>query len=347
MATRILTCEGAVSIKDPDTGVWGGYTKPKNLLSLEVTKPEPTKIEDFSSRPDDSFASLLETKFIPKGQATVKLTTKDLVNRDTIPAEMLLLAVALGAKVAPYNKTAGTKHYFTFSVNQMELEYPTGDRNLKTTAGLVIHKEVPGTITGLHSGIIASVDTGVYTVTGAGWTIDALIGKKVFVTGGTGAGQIIAISDNTATTFTGTFSPVLDATSTFALVEATALTKDTDFTVDAKYGTLCPLSAGQVDVGDILHGIVDSYAITGLRYRGAVVTDLRFRLHGKAKDINSGEEGWLEIHEISAYSSAAQSFVASAESPEFKQLELTGDMLVPTGFTEPYTFDDALVYATA
>jgi hypothetical protein len=260
---------------------------------------------------------------------------------------MLMLAAALSAKVSTLTKAAGTAVYFSAVVDQLELNIDTGDRNL-VVASTVLHQEAAAAIGGLHSGSVASATATVTTVTAAGWTASALIGKKALITAGVGKGQVVAITANSTDTFTvASWTTPPDSTSRFAIVEATALTLNSDYTVDAKYGTVKPLSAGAVTVGSVLHGFVTSLAITGTRFRGATVTAVTFRLRGKAKDIKNGNEGFMIVHEAVAYSASAQQFVANAESPEFKTLELSGDLLVPDGVSEPYTFDDNLVYAAA
>lgn len=85
------------------------------------------------------------------------------------------------------------------------------------------------TVTGLQTGTLASATAGsntsgtwaTATVTGAGWTVDALRGKFIKITGGTGSGQLRPISSNTATVITipGAWSTTPNATSTFDIVE--------------------------------------------------------------------------------------------------------------------------------
>jgi len=56
--------------------------------------------------------------------------------------------------------------------------------------------------------------------TGAGWTVDAFIGKWVKITGGTGRGQTRKITDNDATSLTvATWTTNPDTTSTYEIVE--------------------------------------------------------------------------------------------------------------------------------
>lgn len=82
---------------------------------------------------------------------------------------------------------------------------------------------------GLASGAVASATAGIatigswgtVTVTGAGWTVSDLRCKHLRIVSGTGAGQIKAIYDNTATVITvqGTWATAPNATSTFEIVE--------------------------------------------------------------------------------------------------------------------------------
>lgn len=80
-----------------------------------------------------------------------------------------------------------------------------------------------GTVTSATVGSILNTTAGTLTVTGANWTVNDLRGSFVQITGGTGSGQIRAIASNTATVITigGSFSPVPDGTSTFAIVSPT------------------------------------------------------------------------------------------------------------------------------
>lgn len=79
--------------------------------------------------------------------------------------------------------------------------------------------------TGAATGTVASsvagsgVTFGSIDVTAAGWTTDDFRGKLLEITGGTGSGQFRMIASNDADTIVigGSFSPTLDATSTFAV----------------------------------------------------------------------------------------------------------------------------------
>jgi hypothetical protein len=349
MSVSIFTSEAQIALYDDDNQRWGNYTDAKNLVELSITKPEPTNIKNVSSRPDDTFAQTTDSFLIGTGSPTLTLSTRDVVNRNTIPVEMSMLAAALAAKMSAINKVAATKHPFTGFVDQLGLNIDTGDTNLVANSAVVHKQTVLGAgMTGLMSGSVASATATTIDVTTAGWTIDALIGKKVAITGGAGAGQVIAITDNDADTITvGAFSPTPDATSTFAVVESAALASGTAYSVDSVYGTIKPLPGGGLAVGDTLVGFVDSLGLTGTRLRGATKDAVTFRVRGKAKDIKNGSKGFLTIHRVVAYTSEAQQFVANAESPEFKLLTLTGEIETPDGMTEPYTFDTELVYATS
>lgn len=345
MSVAIYTCEVAIALYDDDNQRWGNYTDPKNMLTLEITKPEPTNIKDVSSKPDDTFAQTRASFLIGTGSPTMSMSTRDIVNRNSTPVEMQLLAAALAAKQSALSTPAAADFGFSGYIDQMELNIDTGQRNLDETA-VVVHKRTA--LGGLMAGSVASATAGGLTVTAAGWTIDALINKKVAITAGTGKGQIVTITDNTADTLTvASWSTQPDSTSTFAIVEATALVKDSAYSVDAVYGTIKPLAGGGLAVADTVVGFVDSFAITGDRLRGATKDAVTFRCRGKAKDIKNGNVGFLTIHRVVAYTSEAQQFVANAESPEFKVLTLSGELETPDGYDEPYTFDDNLVYATA
>jgi hypothetical protein len=343
MSVAIYTSELQIAIYDDEKQRFGPYTDAKNMLSVQITKPEPTKIKDVSSRPDSTFAQTNESFLIGTGSPELKISTRDMVNRETLPIEMKMLAAALSANASDLTESAASAHYFMAPVDEMEGNYDTGKRNLAAGSSAVYVQSAPAT--GTATGTATSGTATTIVDTGQTWTEDALVGAKCIITAGTGAGQIVDITDNDATSVTGTFSPTPDSTSQYAIVEGAALTEDADYTVDAEYGTIKPLSSGSVEVDDVLHGFVDSYQITGTRLKGATKDAVTFRAQGKVKDIKNGNVGFLKIHKVVSYSSASQEFVANAESPEFKTLELSGEMETPAGFDSPYTFDDNLVYA--
>lgn len=345
MSVAIYTCELAVAIYDDDNQRWGNYTDPKNLLTLEITKPEPTNIKDVSSKPDDTFAQTRASFLIGTGSPTMSVSTRDIVNRDSSPVEMQLLAAALAAKQSALSVAAASSYGFTGYIDALGLNIDTGQRNLDASA-VVVHKQ--SALDGLMAGNVASATATTLVCTGAGWTVDELIGKKVAITSGTNKGDIVSITDNDASSITvASWNATPDTTSAFAIVEATALVVDSAYSVDTVYGTIKPLSGGGLAAGDTLVGFVDSFGITGDRLRGATKDAVTFRCRGKAKDIKNGNVGFLTIHRVVAYTSEAQQFVANAESPEFKVLTLSGELETPDGFSEPYTFDDNLVYASA
>lgn len=83
------------------------------------------------------------------------------------------------------------------------------------------------TITGLSSGSVASfaAESGntfaTATVTAAGWTVDALIGKMFYVNGGTGSGRTYQIQSNTGTVVSlNDAVTAMDATSTFQILDS-------------------------------------------------------------------------------------------------------------------------------
>jgi F0F1-type ATP synthase membrane subunit c/vacuolar-type H+-ATPase subunit K len=347
MSVAIYTAELAISLYDEVNQRFGPYTDPKNMLSIQITKPEPTNIKDVSSRPDSTFAQTNESFLIGTGSPELTISTRDMVNRETTPVEMSMLAAALSATASSLAEGASTGHYFSAAVDQMEMNYDTGKRNLAPASSEVYLQESPttGTATGTATGGSGTT----LTDSGQSWTSSDLIGSAVAIVGGTGAGQVEAITANTATEITvSSFSPTPDATSQYAIVaSATPLVEDTDYTVDAVYGTIKPLSTGTVSADNVLHGFVDSYAISGTRFKGATKDAVTFRARGKAKDIKNGNVGFLTIHKVVSYSSASQEFVANAESPEFKTLELSGEMETPAGQDAPYTFDDNVVYASS
>jgi hypothetical protein len=343
MSVAIYTVELALSLWDEDNGRWGPYTDPKNMISVQIEKPEPTTIKNVSARPDDTFAQTTDSFLISTGSPRLTMSTRDIVNRESTPIEMSMLAAALAAKMATLTKAAATSHYFTSPVDALEMNIDVGDRNLAAgTSDVYKRVTAGGTGTATSATVTTLVDSG------KAWTPDALIGDAVMITAGTGAGQVVEITDNDATSLTvAAWGTQPDATSQYAVVELTPFVEDSDYTVDPVYGTIKPLSTGNIVVGDVLHGLVDSFAITGDRFRGATKDAVTFRARGKAKDIKNGNAGFLTIHRVVAYSSAAQEFVANAENPEFKTLELSGELETPSGYTEPYTFDDNLAYAAS
>jgi hypothetical protein len=347
MSVTILTTEAQLSLWDDDNQRWGNYTDAKNLVDLSITKPEPTNIKNVSSRPDDTFAQTIDTFLIGTGSPTLTLSTRDVVNRQSVPMEMSMLAAALAAKMSPIAKPARTGHAFMGFVDQIGFNIDTGDTNL-IAESVVLHKGHSPAATGMASGNVASATSTTLEATGAGWTPDGLVGKSVAITGGAGSGQVVAIADNDADTITvASWTTQPNSTSSFAIVEPTALVQGSDFSVDPLYGTVKPLPGGDLAPGDAVSGFADSRAVTGVRFRGATKDAVTFRIRGKAKDIKNGDKGFLTVHKVVAYTSEAQQFVAQAESPEFKLLTLSGELETPEGYSEPYTFDTNLMYAAA
>jgi hypothetical protein len=346
MSVALYTAELAISIYDDVNQRWGPYTDPKNMLSISITKPEPTNIKDVSSRPDDTFAQTTDSFLIGTGSPELTISTRDMVNRESTPVELEMLAAALSARASELDVEASVANTFSFYVSVTDMNYDLGARNLQPGTSM-LHKEAM-----LASGMATGRATGGSATTledsSQAWTDSDLSGKSVVITGGTGKGQAVAITGNDATSLTvASWTTPPDATSDYAIVDSMGLVEGSDYTIDPIYGTAKALSAGSINVGDTIHGVVANFGMTGIRFKGAAKDAVTFRARGKAKDIKSGALGFLTLHRVVSYSSAAQEFVANAESPEFKVLELSGEMETPAGQDAPYTFDDNLVYADA
>lgn len=90
-----------------------------------------------------------------------------------------------------------------------------------TIAGI---RQASSPATGPSSGTASSGSTGVLTLAGAGWTVDDLQGRILYVTAGTGAGEYV-IATNSATDITVPNVVTFDATSVFQIEDlATVIT---------------------------------------------------------------------------------------------------------------------------
>lgn len=349
MSATIYTCEAQFSFYNDTAGRWGPYGKAKNLMELSVTKPDPNTVKDISSKPDTTFGNTRQSRQFSGGSPEITVRTTDLINLNASPAERELFKAALAATSEQYTQAAVSDHHFMGYVDAFDMGIEVGKRNLNTS-GAVVHKQASPT-TGEATGTASASTATTLVDSSQAWTEDDLVGDAVMITGGTGAGQVVAITDNDATTITvASWTTEPDSTSTYAIVESTALTAGTDYEFsdeDKKYGNCTPKQGGALSLGDVIHGLVDAFEITGTLFRGAAQDSVKFRIKGKAKELESGDEGFLVVHRVSSGSSEAQNFVANAEDPAYKELTLTGEMEIPDGETEPYQFFDGLTYATS
>lgn len=129
------------------------------------------------------------------------------------------------------------------------------------------------------SGSAGTCNTGVWggaSLAAAGWTVSDLKGRYVNITGGTGAGQIRVIADNTATTITvaGCWTAP-DATSTFVIQDSATLV-NTDATLPA-IPDLAATAEAKVLVINLVHG---RGIITSPNTAALVISDIRFTTGG-------------------------------------------------------------------
>lgn len=340
-----------------------GFSTTLNPTAITF-EPQAPDVQERVSHMTDNEGAVLDSDYTPKPQK-MSLSVDDL--KDGNDSIRMFAAAFAGTEVS-IAQAAGTKVPFTATVKGLGRGYSLGQRNIKGT-GTVVHKRATIT-TGLLEGDVASADASTVTVTAAGWTVDDLAAKaKLYIYEGTGAGQIVAITDNTATVLTATCSPVPDATSKFRLVATTALTATTDYTLDLAEGMIRPVDGGAVDVDDVLDGYSDSYAITGIGIQGAVKAVIHASIVGKAKNKISGQRGALFIPNLVATATEnveliGDSFLATALSgtpqvPSRTLLEALGwaDMVDADGVnlwgadtanpTVPYLFVVGETYATA
>jgi hypothetical protein len=93
--------------------------------------------------------------------------------------------------------------------------------NLYSTASINGTLDTWTPTTGPSSGTATSGADGQLTLTGAGWTVDDLVGKFLTITAGTAAGTIIPILKNTTDTiYTAPYATVYDNTSQFVIQDS-------------------------------------------------------------------------------------------------------------------------------
>jgi hypothetical protein len=313
-----------VDIHEPDASgadMPAGFSTKLNPTSITF-EPQAPDVQERISHMTDNEGAVLDADYTPKPQK-LSLTVDDLKDGND---SIRLFAAAFSGREVSVAQAAATKAPFSVAVKGIGRGYFMGRRNLKST-GTVVHKRVAALVGGVTEGQATSGNGTTLTMTGAGWTVDDLITKaKCFIYAGTGAGQIVAITDNTADTITATFSPALDATSKFRLVAPTALTAGTDYTVDTAEGELRALAGGAVAVDDVLDGYSDCYAIAGTGIQGAVKAVLHASIAGKAKNKISGQRGALFIPNLVA---TATDNVELIGEP-FLATKLSGSPQVPT-----------------
>lgn len=315
----------------PQVSIWGGspeapksFTDPLNIGTngaLSFEPQEPDIGERISTLPDATEGQALDTDLTPKPQ-NFTLSVDDV---EAANGSLALFAAAFSGQATTFAQAAVAKVPVSFTVDQLGGNHFAGARNLED-ASAVLHK---GTVpaTGAATGTATGGSTTTLVMTDAGWTIDALINKKVLILTGTGAGQVLTITDNDASSLTFATATAPAAGSTFAIVEATALTEDTDYAVIADRGDIKPLSGGTLAVGDSVHGFVDSLAITGGKaIQGGTKSKILFSLKGEAKNKLTGEMGHLFVPKVVAYASEN----VELASGDFLQTALSGQPQIPS-----------------
>ena len=347
MQSLAYTAAGRFRLWDDVNQRWSGWSSERNLLSCDVTIPEPTLLLDHSNLPDSTFGAELDAFAVPTGSPTVSISTRDLL----AGSDRMLLEAALQARTGALDGAQSAVHFSAY-VDSVNRAFWTGIRNLNTSA-TVVH--VRAALDGAMTGQLTSATETAATLTGAGWTEDELIGSAIMITGGTGAGQVVTITDNTATEITVADWPEADpdGTSTFAIVEATALTAGADFNHDmtggkAKYGTLTPIAGGAIATGDTLEGFATSYAITGgTKLYAGERRMMIMSFMGPGKELKSGTESWLYIPRMRVVSGEAQQFVTDSQNAALKVAVLTGAAQVDPVTGKTVIFEDGLTYASA
>lgn len=119
----------------------------------------------------------------------------------------------------------------------------------------------------------------------------------------------------------------------------TSLVLDTDFTFDARTGTIVILSAGTVgstiSVGDELTVNYQYETVTGTTILGGATPTESFFITGDLEDRNSGEQGYLQVYETKLSVDGDIDWLSTEPlSPVLK-----GKALVPNGAPAPYKFD--------
>lgn len=320
----------------------GGFSDPLNIgengeLTFELSEPDvSTRI---STMPDATEGQALDTDLTGKPQGFT-LKVDDVEAAD---GSLRIFAAAFSGEEDTVAQAAGSDVHVSRSIAAVGRHFFLGRRNIST--GGAYHLRAAASLGGVLTGTATGGSSTTLTMTGAGWTSSALIGKKVMITGGTAAGVISgAISANTATEITATFSTAPAAGSTFVLVEPTALVADTDFSLNLTTGQFKALdSSNAIDAGDILEGIFDCLAITSKAIKGGTKLRIQFSLTGECKNKLTGARGHLFVPKVTAYASEN----VELASGDFQTTTLKGTPEIPSRALLEALGWDSLVNADA
>lgn len=321
--------KGAKFLIGPQVNIWGGspeapraWTDPLNIgeggaLTFEPTEPEISS--RISTLPDETEGQALDTDLTPQPQA-LTLSVDDIEAQN---GSLALFAAAFSGTEATFAQTAAATVGVLFAVHELDASEFSGRRNLAAT-GHALHKV--SALDGAMTGTATGGSTTTLVMTGAGWTEDALITKKVLILAGTGAGQTLTITDNDATSVTFATATALAAGSEFAIVEPTALAA-TDYLVIPSRGDIKPLGTGTLAVGDHVAGFVEALGISaGKAVLGGTKAKITYSVKGEAKNKLTGEMGHLFIPFVTAYASENVELAGG----DFLQAALSGQPQIPS-----------------
>lgn len=323
--------KGAKFLIGPQINIWKGspeapasFTDPLNIGEngeLTFEPQEPDISERISTLPDATEGQTLDTDLTPNPQNLV-LSVDDV---EAANGSLALFASAFSGTATTFAQAAGTNHGVLFTVDELGANHYAGVRNLSPSSARLHLVSTP--TTGIATGTATGGTTTTLVDTSQTWTADGLIGKSVVVLTGTGAGQILEITDNEATSLTFATATAPAAGSTYAVVESTALSEDTDYAMLADRGDLKPLSGGSLSIGDQVAGLVDMLAISGGKaVQGGTKNRITFSLKGEAKNKLTGERGHLFIPKVVAYASENVELAGG----DFLQAALSGQPQIPS-----------------
>ncbi len=108
---------------------------------------------------------------------------------------------------------------------------------------------------------------------------------------------------------------------------------DTDYTIDARLGTITALADGAITDGQSL--LVDYTHATeaGYKIKGATQPLVKMGVFLDGKNMVNGAPCFVTIHEATVSPESAVDFLAA----DFAEIELKGSMATPVGQTEPFT----------
>jgi hypothetical protein len=309
-----------------------GLIGPLNTSNLEIQHQDPDVIERISNMPQNR-GQALDTVSTPKPQQ-LSITVDDQIDDDSESPEVL--ARGFGGAVSAFTQAGGTDiavagmAYKGKSVDLGQRGITEDSEELYVQAAIST-----GSVTGQATGATATtlVDST------QSWTEDDLIGASVLFVAGTNVGDLVAITDNDATSITvAAWGTLPDTTSEYVIVDASAaLTKDVDYTVDYESGLVKVLFASvNVSDGDMIAGTVDSPAMSGYTIAGAQEPTVTFSVRGYGVNLATKKRGWLEIDKVEAKVSENPNLAAG---DAFMNTTLSGTLITVAGQTAPYRFN--------